>query len=43
MAKLNIPIKSFPTSVDDAYNNLMGIKNQQVNIPLDSLDEIHRS
>ena len=40
MAKLNIPIKSFPTSVDDAYNNLMGIKNQQVNIPLDLLDEI---
>ena len=40
MAKLNIPIKSFPTSVDDAYNNLMGIKNQQVNIRLDLLDEI---
>ena len=40
MAKLNIPIKSFPTSVDDAYNNLMGIKNQQVNIHLDLLDEI---
>ena len=40
MAKLNIPIKSFPTSVDDAYNNLMSIKNQQVNIRLDLLDEI---
>lgn len=40
--KFNIQKQSFPTSVADAYNNLIGIKNdnQYVNLPLSLLDEI---
>lgn len=42
MAKntFNIPKQKFPTSVADAYNGLLGVKNQQVNIPISLLDEI---
>ena len=42
MAKLNIPKQQFPTSVADAYSNLLGVKsdNQYVNISLSLLDEI---
>ncbi len=42
MAKLNIQKQGFPSSVSDAYNNLLGVKsdNQYVNISLSLLDEI---
>ena len=40
--KLSIPKQQFPTSVVDAYSNLLGVKsdNQYVNISLSLLDEI---
>lgn len=38
--KLNIEKQGFPTSLSEAYNNLLGIDNQYVNISLDLLDEI---
>lgn len=40
--KLTIPKQQFPTSVADAYSNLLGVKsdNQYVNISLSLLDEI---
>ncbi len=42
MAKLNIQKQGFPSSVSDAYSNLLGVKsdNQYVNISLSLLDEI---
>ncbi|MDD6489308.1 MAG: ParB N-terminal domain-containing protein [Clostridia bacterium] len=39
--KLTIPKQQFPTSVADAYNELLGIDtNRVVNLPLSQLDEI---
>lgn len=40
MSKLNIPIQSIPT-VEDAYNNLIGNKNNTIfNLPLSVLDVV---